>query len=203
MKLNVSMGSHANAVNFPNFPSFKGNTKGITRRASVTGIVKMVVLLMSVWFGGASLYGFEFGVTGGVLTNTDGSGFNYGLSASSGLLIPMLKLEVEYYRLKTPDLNTPPETGTAANIPFKQNTLTTGVKFRPKVGRISPYVIAGVGMEFEKLGFQLSKFNKFAFFGGGVMVKLKAMVSLRADIRFLNFSDGTKTRISGGVFVSL
>ena len=103
----------------------------------------------------------------------------------------MVKFEVEYYRM-IDDL-----------VHDKPNTLLGGIKFRPKLGKISPYGVAGAGIEFDKLGLKFSKYNKFTYLGGGIYLKVKSMISLRADLRLLNFKDNTKIRYDLGIFIKI
>lgn len=119
------------------------------------------------------------------------SGFHYGIAGGTGMLVPMVKFEIEYYKKK--------DAGTLG----KPNALTLGIKFRPKFGKFAPYGIVGVGGEFDSFGLSFSEYNKFSFFGGGMHFFLNGMVSLRGDIRFLNFSDSTRTRFSAGVFIHI
>ena len=88
----------------------------------------------------------------------------------------------------------------APNVP---PVITAGIKFRPKFGKLAPYGIIGVGGEFEHLTFNFSKYDKFTFIGGGAHLFFSDMISIRTDIRFLNFSDSTRTRFSGGIFFHL
>ncbi len=134
------------------------------------------------------LFSIELGLIGGNISNPS-HGF-YGLSSGSGFFVPMLKIEFELYRkTKTED-------------PEFANTASAGIKFRPGFGPFMPYAVVGVGAEFKKftLDFGKDKYDFFTFIGGGVHYKVAGMISLRADIRFLNFSDYNRTRLSAGVF---
>lgn len=113
--------------------------------------------------------------------------FFYGISAGSGTIVPMLKFEFEGCRVS--------ETG--------WNSLSAAVKFRPKFGIFAPYAVLGAGGEFEKLNFRFSDYEFYTFIGGGFHVFFNSMISLRADLRFLNFSSADRTRISGGFFIHL
>lgn len=156
-------------------------------------IKKIVLLIAVVVFLNSFTHAAELGLTLGAMSNSDSSsgGLNYGISGGGGFFIPMVKFEVEYYKIKDTEL------------PDRPNAMTVGIKFQPKFGKFAPYAIIGVGSEFEKLNFSFSKYEKFTFLGGGVHFFLMDIMSLRADIRFLNFSDRTKTRISGGLFVHI
>lgn len=152
---------------------------------------KILISIFALVFLGGTLHAFEVGVTVGSMSKTLDSGFHYGFAGGTGMLIPMLKFEVEYYKMKE-------------EMPLdRSNTLSLGIKFRPKFGHFAPYGIIGVGGEFDNFGLKFSKYNKFSFFGGGVHVFIKGMLSLRGDIRFLNFSDSTRTRFSAGVFIHI
>lgn len=128
----------------------------------------------------------ELGVIGGNISNP--SHLNYGLSGSFGFLIPMVKFEYEYTRKVDPAV---------LELP---NTITGGIKFRPSFGRFMPYAVLGIGTEFRSFSFDFDEYESFTFIGGGIHYKIMALFSLRADIRFLNFSDYNRTRISAGIF---
>ena len=147
-------------------------------------ILLLTVILMVV---NGIAFAFEFGVTGGVMSKSS-SNFNYGIVMGTGFFVPMLKTEFEFYKMR------------GTEPPDNPNGMTAGIKFRPKFGKFSPYAILGVGGEFEHLTFDFGEYNKFTLIGGGVHLFLMDMISIRADIRFLNFSDSTRTRFSGGVF---
>lgn len=115
------------------------------------------------------------------------SSFFYGLSLGSGTFVPLLKLEFEGWRSS--------ETG--------MNSLSAAAKLRPKFGAFAPYAVLGVGAEFARLNFKFNDYEFFTFVGGGFHVFLAPIVSLRADLRFLNLPEADKTRISGGVFIHL
>ncbi len=115
------------------------------------------------------------------------SSFFYGISVGSGTIVPMLKFEFEGCRVS--------ETG--------WNSLSAAVKFRPKFGVFAPYAVLGAGAEFAKLNFRFSDYEFYTFFGGGFHFFLTSMISLRADVRWLNLAETDKTRISGGFFIHL
>jgi hypothetical protein len=115
------------------------------------------------------------------------SSFCYGLSAGMGLIVPMLKMEFESYRIKELGLN----------------SLSAAVKFRPKFGSFAPYALLGAGSEFKKLNFRFSEYDFYTMIGGGFHIFFSSMFSLRFDLRFLHFSDVDRTRVSGGVFIHL
>jgi hypothetical protein len=152
---------------------------------------RIIISIFALMVLGSSLHAFEVGVTVGSMSKTLDSGFHYGIAGGTGLFVPMLKFELEYYKMKE-------------EMPLdRSNSLSLGIKFRPKFGRFAPYGIIGIGGEFDKFGLKLSKYNKFSYFGGGVHLFIKGMLSIRADIRFLNFSDSTRTRFSAGVFIHI
>lgn len=131
------------------------------------------------------IFPIEVGLIGGNISNP--SEFNYGLSGGSGLIIPMLKFELEFYQM--------------AETNFK--ALTAGLKLRPKFGKLAPYIIVGAGTELDKFTFKFSEYEFFTFFGGGIHYFLIRNVSIRLDIRFQSFSAANKTRLEAGVFFHL
>lgn len=137
-------------------------------------------------FFSTGLFSVELGLIGGTMTNP--SHLNYGLSAGSGFLIPLVKFEVELTRY--------------ANTEFPElpNAITGAVKFRPKFGRFMPYGVVGIGTEFKRFNFDFDKYDSFTFIGGGIHYKMMAVFSIRADIRFLNFSGYNRTRLTAGLF---
>ncbi|MCP4220107.1 MAG: hypothetical protein GY765_36080 [bacterium] len=147
------------------------------------------ILLILLVFTTAGGWAIEVGVIGGDMSKTPG--YFYGISAGSGLLVPKLKMEVELYKMP----------GTDTVEITNSNGISLGVKFRMKIAKIAPYAVAGVGAEMEKFTLKFGDFAKYTFIGGGIHLYVAGMVSLRGDIRLLNFSDGTKTRFSAGVFL--
>jgi len=139
--------------------------------------------------GSGLLYPIEMGVIGGTINNPVHS--CYGLSAGSGFLIPMMQLEVEYVKIHE------------AVFPELGNTLTGGIKFRPKIGSFLPYVVVGGGIEFDKLGLKFSDYLKFTFLGGGVQFKFAGVLSVRGDIRLFNYSGFNRTRLSAGIMLHI
>ena len=115
------------------------------------------------------------------------SNFFYGLSAGAGAIVPMVKFEFEGCRIKDAGLN----------------SLSAAITLRPKFGSFAPYALLGVGSEFEKLNFRFSEYRFYTMLGGGFHIFFSSLFSLRFDLRFLNFSDVNKTRVSGGVFIHL
>jgi hypothetical protein len=142
----------------------------------------IVGLLFSI-----TLFPVEAGVFVGTVTNP--SHMTYGLSGGMGFLLPLVKFEFELCR----------QSGTEDDE--KPNTLSAGIKFRPKFGKFWPYAVVGVGTEFRRFSLDFNKFDTFTFIGGGIHYKLLAVLSLRADLRFLNYSEFNRTRLSAGLFV--
>ncbi|HLP61740.1 MAG TPA: outer membrane beta-barrel protein [Candidatus Deferrimicrobium sp.] len=151
------------------------------------------IAIMIFVLGSGYAFGFEAGVTGGAMSKKIDSGFHYGLAVTSGFLIPMVKFEFELYKMKE----------NVATVATKEKALCVGVKFRPKLGNFAPYVIVGVGGEFDKFGLDLGDYHKFTFIGGGCHFFIIDMLSVRGDIRFMHFSDMDKTRFSAGVFLHI
>jgi hypothetical protein len=151
------------------------------------GIQKGILFICMALFCSAGLFSFEGGFIVGTINKPAHT--IYGLSGGTGILIPMVKLEVEAYKLSGTD-------------PLEySNTLSIGVKFRPKFGRFAPYAVVGIGTEFDTFSFDSDKRANFTLLGGGVHMYLAGMISLRGDIRFLNFSSYTRARLSAGIFV--
>ena len=102
-------------------------------------------------------------------------------------MLPMLKLEVELYKMQD----------------YAYQALTAGVKFRPKLARLVPYAILGVGCEYKTFNFAFSEYRWFTFIGGGIHFNLNDLFSLRGDIRLQNFSNMNKTRLCAGIFIHI
>jgi hypothetical protein len=147
------------------------------RKVCLTGIV--VLSLMT------GLWGYDLGVIGGFLSQP--SDTLVGFSGSTRLIVPGLKLEFEMYKI----LETP------------GSTISTGVKFNPKLGKISLYGILGVGTGFEKLNFDFDQYRVFTFLGFGIHIYLMEILSIRGDMRFYNYSDLNRNRLSAGIFLHL
>jgi hypothetical protein len=137
-------------------------------------------------FFSTGLFSLELGVIGGNISNP--SYLNYGLSTSLGFLVPLVKFEFEYTRkVDTEGLELP-------------NAFSGGIKFRPKFGRFMPYAVVGIGTEFQSFNLDFDEYKSFTFVGGGIYYKMMAVFSIRADIRFLNFSGYNRTRLTAGLF---
>ena len=132
------------------------------------------------------LFPVEVGIFAGTISNPSHS--HYGLSAGLGFLVPLVKFEFELYR----------QSGT--EDPELPNAITAGIKFRPKFGKFWPYAVVGVGTEFRHFSLDFNKYDSFTFLGGGIHYKIMAVLSLRADLRFLNYSEYNRTRLSAGLF---
>jgi hypothetical protein len=135
------------------------------------------------------LFAIEVGLIGGTVTNP--SHTTYGISSSIGFFVPLIKFEFELSR----------KTGVEA--PEVPNVVTGGIKFRPKFGRFMPYAVLGVGTEFKRFKLDFHKYDSFTFVGGGLHYKVAGILSLRGDIRFLNFSDDNRVRFTAGLFLHL
>ena len=144
-----------------------------------SGLV-VIVLLFSI-----QLLPIELGVIGGSISNP--SELNYGLSGGTGLFIPLLKMEFEFSMTPDSDLM----------------EFSAAAKIRPKFGKLAPYAVAGVGVVFEKIGFDFDQYEFFTLIGGGVHFFFGGFFSLRADIRFQSFPDQNRIRLSGGFFFHL
>ena len=146
---------------------------------------KKTIFLAGMLLLSLNAFALEGGLIAGSISQP--SGFFYGLSAGTGAIVPMLKLEFEGCRIN--------ETG--------RNSLSAAVKIRPKFGSLAPYALLGAGGEFEKLDFHFSQYRFYTMIGGGLHLFFTSMFSLRFDLRFLHFSDMNKTRISGGFFIHI
>ncbi|UCH94860.1 MAG: hypothetical protein JSV88_32025 [Candidatus Aminicenantes bacterium] len=132
------------------------------------------------------LFSVELGLIGGTITNP--SHLNYGLSTSLRFLVPLVKFEFELYRQVDTE------------EPELPNAITAGIKFQPKFGRFMPYAVVGISTEFKSFSLDFDEYEAFTFIGGGIHYKLIALLSIRADLRFLNFSTHNRTRLTAGLF---
>ena len=148
-------------------------------------MIKKTIFLTGCLLLALNVSALEAGLIAGSISQP--SSFFYGLSAGSGIIVPMVKFEFEGYKIKESGLN----------------SLSAAVKFRPKFGSFAPYAFLGAGSEFEKLNFRFSEYSFYTMVGGGFHIFFSSMFSLRFDLRFLHFSDVDRTRISGGVFIHL
>jgi len=148
------------------------------RKKKVVFLIFFLILVLNI-------FPIEVGLIGGNISNP--SEFNWGFSGGSGMLIPMLKFELEFYQM--------------VETNFKG--LTAGVKLRPKFGKLAPYIIIGAGTELEKINLKFSEHEYFTFFGGGIHYFAIRNLSIRLDIRFQNFSDINRTRFEAGIFFHL
>lgn len=147
------------------------------RKGCLTGVVLLVMM--------TGLQGYDLGVIGGFLSQP--SDTLVGFSGSTRLLVPGLKLEFEMFKvLETPG-----------------STISTGVKFNPKIGKISLYGILGVGTGFEKLNFDFDQYRVFTLMGFGLHIYLLEILSIRGDMRFYNYTDVNRSRLSAGIFLHL
>ncbi len=148
-------------------------------------MIKKAFFLAVILFSVMDLSALDLGLIAGSISQP--SSFCCGFSVGSGTVVPLVKFEFEGYRIR--------KTG--------MNSLSAAVKLQPKFGKLAPYALLGAGSEFEKMNFRFSEYDFYTFFGGGLHVIFNSLVSLRADLRFLHFSDLNKTRISGGFFIHL
>jgi hypothetical protein len=147
---------------------------------------KKIIIIIGVFFL-ATLPGiaYDLGIIGGISSKPNK--LTIGFSGSMRLIVPGLKMEFELFK----------------KIESTTKILSGGIKFNPKIGKISLYGILGVGTEFEKLNFQFSEYRAFTFMGFGVHLYLMDMMSLRGDMRFYNFSDINRNQFSLGLFLHL
>jgi len=146
---------------------------------------KIIILLMGPVFS-SILFSTDLGLIGGAITNP--SHLSYGLSTSMGFFVPLVNIEFELYRkTNTEEIEKP-------------NAFSAAIKFRPKFGSLWPYAVVGFGLEFTRFNLDFDQYQSFTFLGGGIHYQLIPLISLRGDIRFLNFSASNRTRISGGIF---
>ncbi len=146
---------------------------------------KKILWIAVVFLSALNAPALDLGLVAGSVNQP--SSFFYGISAGSGTIVPMLKLEFEGCRVS--------ETG--------WKTLTAAVKLRPKFGIFAPYAVLGAGAEFARLNFRFSDYEFYTFIGGGFHIFFTSMFSLRADVRWLNLPEADKTRICGGFFIHL
>jgi hypothetical protein len=147
---------------------------------------KITTAVFLCLFFSIGLYSWELGLIGGNISNP--SHLNYGLSSGFGFLIPLVKFEVELTRQ------------TNIEDPGFPNAITGGIKFRPTFGRYMPYAVVGIGAEFKRFSLDHDKYDSFTFIGGGIHYKMMALFSIRADLRFLNFTGFNRTRLTAGLF---
>lgn len=140
----------------------------------------LFIFVLSIF--SVSVFSTELGFIAGSIDNPRET--IYGLSASGGFIVPILKFEFEYYNMNE----------------RKYEALTAGVKLRKRFKKFAPYAILGVGSEFEHLTFKFENYKNFVFVGGGLHFYFGGFFSIRADLRFLNYSDNNKIRLSAGIF---
>ncbi|HDP95028.1 MAG TPA: hypothetical protein ENN40_06680 [Candidatus Aminicenantes bacterium] len=127
-----------------------------------------ILLLVMLLAPNRRMSAMEFGAYAGTLNKTGTT--LLGLTLDSGFLFPVLKLETEAYMFTNDE-----RTG---------KVLTLGLKINPALGRISPYAVAGVGSELQRLDLSQAKDRYFTFVGGGLKVGLAPILFLRLDVRF-------------------
>lgn len=146
---------------------------------------KFAVLLLLGGLAASALQGVELGVIGGPVGNPQT--FVYGFSVGSGLIVPMLKIEFEGFRL----INEP------------GNYLTVGVKLRPKIGKIAPYGVLGAGVGFDRLNFNFDEYRFFTLYGFGTYLFMGDILAFRVDIRWIDLSAGNRFRLTAGIYLSI
>jgi hypothetical protein len=151
--------------------------------------IALFTVLFLVGSFAVHLHSIEVGAIVGNISKP--SRLNYGLSAGMGFLVPMVKFEIEVYRLANTE---------ALELP---NAITGGVKFRPKFGKFAPYAVVGFGAEFKRIGLDFDEYESFTFLGGGLHIFVTGMISIRGDVRFLSYSGYNRTRLSAGLFLHL
>lgn len=148
-------------------------------------MTRRCLFLAALLLAAVSAPALDLGVAAGSLSRP--RSFYYGLSLGSGTVVPLLKLEFEGGRVAATDMN----------------SLSAALKLRPKFGALAPYAVLGAGAEFARLTLRFKEYDFYTFYGAGIHFFPAAMISLRADLRFLNLPAGGKTRVSGGLFVHL
>lgn len=158
----------------------------IIRNKPLSATAGAWLILAAFLLAGQSLQAINLGVMAGSVSKPSQS--FWGFSGQMGMIVPVLKLDFEWARYSgDPDTN----------------AMTAGIMVRPKLGKISPFGVLGVGTEFDTISFEFSRYNSYSFFGFGVHLFLMDIMSLRADARFLHFTDHSRFRISAGLFVHL
>lgn len=154
---------------------------------------KIVLFIAVLGMCSVSLFSIEAGIIGGNISNP--SHRTYGLSAGAGLFLPFVKFEAEYFRIS----------GIKAPEVAFNNGATLAIKVRPKISKFAPYLVAGIGGEFEKFNLKFSKYDKFSFVGGGIHLFVTDMVSFRGDVRFYHYTKDkpNRTRVSAGIFLHI
>lgn len=148
----------------------------------------VLVIVITSW----NLSAMELGFVTGSLSKPTRT--QIGVSGSMGMVIPMVKIEMEWHRKSAKE----------NDLEFR-NSLSIALKVRPKFGNLAPYAAVGVGSEFDHFNFHFTRDQeKFSFFGGGLHYFFSGMFSIRGDVRFLHYSAGyNRTRISAGVFLHI
>ena len=146
---------------------------------------KLYIIIIIFFLSLMPLKSIELGLIAGDINNS--TGLCYGISVGSGMIIPIVKFEFEYYKIVDGDYK----------------GITTGLKLKPRIGDFSPYILLGVGTDFEKFNFVLSDYKKFTFYGAGLYYYFLKMLSVRIDMRILNYSEFSKTRITAGIYINI
>lgn len=137
------------------------------------------------FFSGGFLSALNLGLHCGVIGKP--ATITYGLSLETGLLIPFCKLEFEG----------------AKRIDTEEKHISAAILFNPRFRTIRPYISFGLGTEFKRLDLHFNRYRGFSFFGGGVHFYFSELLSLRFDLRRLNYGDLSRLRLSAGLFAHL
>jgi len=133
----------------------------------------------------AAMGAVEIGFIAGTLNNP--GGFSYGLSSGGGFIVSLIRFEIEIYKITNSDYK----------------GISGSMKVRPKFGKFAPYAVLGFGTDYATFNFKFDQYRSFTFIGGGLHLFLGDMLSFRFDLRFLNYTDINKTRLSAGIFIHL
>ncbi|MEW6456593.1 MAG: hypothetical protein AB1410_07785 [Acidobacteriota bacterium] len=107
----------------------------------------------------------------------------YGISLGWSMF-PFARLELEGFRY--------------VHSPIKNVSGNIVVTFPLK--NLRPYLAGGIGYEGEK--FDLDLLSRYRSYGGGVILSMSELLSMRFDYRTLKFKDYKTNRIYAGLFFS-
>lgn len=145
-------------------------------------IVPVLTLLLAC---ASSLPALNLGLHGGLINNP--GKITYGLTLETGLLIPFCKLEFE----------------AGKRIDADEKFISGAVVFSPRLRTIRPYVGIGVATEFLRLDLHFNRYEAYSFLTGGAHLFFNEILSLRFDLRWQNYGEYRRTRVSSGLFVHL
>lgn len=146
---------------------------------------KLFLVLILLLASTSSLSALNLGLHGGLISNP--GTITYGLSLETGLLIPFSKLEFE----------------AGKRIDAEEKFISGAILFGPRMRAFRPYIGIGVGTEFIRLDLHFSRYQTFSFLAGGGHFFFNEILSLRFDLRWQNYGELRRTRISSGLFVHL